>query len=121
MLRKWTLAGLASELRDGKISSRELVEQGLAKISDPAGEGGRTFIRVDGEGARAAADYQDQLRRRNRQSSKFAGIPISVKDLFDLAGEITTAGSKVLRDAAPALADAPSIAALKTAGMVVLG
>ena len=108
-------------MRDGKVTSRELVEQGLAKISDPAGEGARAFIRVDAEGARAAADYQDQLRRRNRQPSPFAGIPISVKDLFDLAGEITTAGSKVLKDAAPALADAPAIAALKSAGMVVLG
>src|SRR3990170_3618848 len=121
MIRKWTLEGLAGELRDGRTSSRELVEQGLAKISDPAGEVVRTFIKVDAEGARAAADYQDQLRRRNRQPSQFAGIPVSVKDLFDLAGEITTAGSKVLRDAAPALVDAPAIAALKSAGMVVLG
>jgi aspartyl-tRNA(Asn)/glutamyl-tRNA(Gln) amidotransferase subunit A len=118
---KWTLDGLAGELRDGKVSSRELVEQGLAKISDPAGEGARAFIKVDAEGARAAADYQDQMRRRNRQPSPFAGIPISVKDLFDLAGEVTTAGSKVLKDAAPALVDAPAIAALKSAGMVVLG
>jgi aspartyl-tRNA(Asn)/glutamyl-tRNA(Gln) amidotransferase subunit A len=121
MIRKWTLERLARELRDGKVSSRELVEQGLAKISDPAGEGPRAFMEVDAEGARAAADYQDQLRRRNRQPSPFAGIPISAKDLFDLAGEVTTAGSKVLRDAAPALADAPAIAALKSAGMVVLG
>jgi aspartyl-tRNA(Asn)/glutamyl-tRNA(Gln) amidotransferase subunit A len=121
MTGKWTLEKLAHELRDGKVSSRELVEQALAKISDPAGEGPRAFIKVDAEGARAAADYQDQLRRRNRQPSPFAGIPISVKDLFDLAGEVTTAGSKVLRDAAPALADAPAIAALKSAGMVVLG
>ena len=121
MIRTWTLEGLAHDLRDGKVSSRELVEQGLAKISNPAGEGARAFIRVDAEGARAAADHQDQLRRRNRQPSQFAGIPISVKDLFDLAGEITTAGSKVLKDAAPALADAPAIAALKSAGMVVLG
>jgi aspartyl-tRNA(Asn)/glutamyl-tRNA(Gln) amidotransferase subunit A len=68
-----------------------------------------------------AADYQDRLRRQNRQPSPFAGIPISVKDLFDLAGEVTTAGSKVLKDAAPALADAPAIAALKSAGLVVLG
>ena len=118
---RWTLQGLAGELRDGKTSSRELVEQALAKISDPAGEGARAFIRVDAEGARAAADFQDQLRRRGRAPSLLAGIPISVKDLFDLAGEVTTAGSKVLRDAAPALADAPAIAVLKSAGMVVLG
>ena len=64
MTRKWTLEGLARDLRDGKVTSRELVEQGLAKISDPAGEGARAFIKVDAEGARAAADHQDQLRRQ---------------------------------------------------------
>jgi len=67
MLRKWTLDGLAGELRDGKTSSRKLVEQALAKIADPAGEGARAFITVDAEGALAAADYQDRLRRQNRQ------------------------------------------------------
>ncbi len=118
---RWTLEALAEELREGKTTSRELVEQALAKISDPAGEGARAFIRIDTEGARAAADFQDELRRRGRQPSQFAGIPFSVKDLFDLAGEVTTAGSKVLRDAAPAVADAPAIAALKSAGFVVMG
>ena len=121
MTRTWTLDGLAVELRDGETSSRKLVEQALAKISDPAGEGALAFIKIDADGALAAADYQDRLRRHNRQPSPFAGIPISVKDLFDLAGEVTTAGSKVLKDAAPALVDAPAIAALKSAGLVVLG
>ncbi|HUQ34880.1 MAG TPA: amidase [Aestuariivirga sp.] len=120
-MRKWTLDGLAGELRDGRISSRGLVEQALAKVSDPTGEGSRAFIKVDAEGALATADYQDRLRRQNRQPSAFAGIPISVKDLFDLAGEVTTAGSKLLKDAASALVDAPAIAALKSVGMVVLG
>ncbi len=118
---RWTLDVLAGELREGKTTSRELVEQALARISDPAGEGAHAFIRVDAEGARAAADFQDLLRRRNRQPSQFAGIPISVKDLFDLAGEVTTAGSKVLKDAAPAVTDALAIAALKSAGFVVMG
>lgn len=118
---RWTLDVLAGELREGKTSSRELVEQALGRISDPAGEGARAFIRVDAEGARAAADFQDVLRRWNRQPSPFAGIPISVKDLFDLAGEVTTAGSKVLNDAAPAVTDASAIAALKSAGFVVMG
>jgi aspartyl-tRNA(Asn)/glutamyl-tRNA(Gln) amidotransferase subunit A len=118
---RWTPEALTGELREGRTSSRELVEQALAKISDPAGEGARAFIKVDAEGARAAADYQDVLRRGGRAPSPFAGIPISVKDLFDLAGEVTTAGSKVLKDTAPAVADAPVIAALKSAGLVVLG
>ena len=121
MVERWTLASLSVQLREGKTSSRALVEQALAKISDPEGEGARAFIRVDAEGARAAADFQDQLRRRNRQPSPFAGLPISVKDLFDLAGEVTTAGSVVLKNSASALADAPAIAALKSAGMVVMG
>ena len=120
-MAKTTLAELAQNLVDGKVTSRSLVEASLAAVADPAGEGARAFIKVDAEGARAAADYQDQLRRRNRQPSAFAGISISVKDLFDLAGEVTTAGSKVLKDAAPALSDAPAIAALKSAGMVVIG
>jgi aspartyl-tRNA(Asn)/glutamyl-tRNA(Gln) amidotransferase subunit A len=120
-MERWTLEALAGELREGKTTSRELVEQAFAKISDPAGEGARAFIKVDAEGARATADYQDLLRRGGRAPSPFAGIPISVKDLFDLAGEVTTAGSKVLKDAAPAAADAPAIAALKSAGMVVVG
>ncbi len=121
MKAKRTLDGIAGELRDGKTTSRNLVEKALAAISEPTGEGSRAFIKVDAEGARAAADYQDVLRQRGRAPSSFAGIPISAKDLFDLAGEVTTAGSTVLRDAPPALADAPAIAALKSAGMVVLG
>ena len=120
-MAKTTLSELAQSLAGGKVTSRALVEASLAAIADPAGEGARAFIKVDAQGARAAADYQDQLRRRNRAPSPFAGIPISVKDLFDLAGVVTTAGSKVLKDAAPALSDAPAIAALKSAGMVVLG
>lgn len=106
---RWTLDLLAGELREGKTTSRELVEQALAKISDPAGEGARAFIRIDPEGARAAADFQDTLRRRSCQPSQFAGIPISVKDLFDLAGEVTTAGSKVLRELHPPLLMRPPL------------
>ena len=116
-----TLAELSSQLCDGKTTSRELVEQALAKISDPAGEGTRAFIKVDAEGARAAADVSDAAQKRNRAASPYAGIPISVKDLFDLAGEVTTAGSVVLQNEAPATRDAPAIAALKSAGMIVLG
>jgi aspartyl-tRNA(Asn)/glutamyl-tRNA(Gln) amidotransferase subunit A len=116
-----TLAGLSQQLRDGKVTSRDLVEKSLAKIADPAGEGARAFIKVDAEGARAAADFVDGQRRRGREPSPYAGIPLSVKDLFDLAGEVTTAGSVVLKGEAPATRDAPAIAALKAAGMVVLG
>ena len=58
----WTLDSLAKQLREGKTSSRELVEQALARISDPAGEGVRAFITVDAEGARATAERYSWTR-----------------------------------------------------------
>lgn len=121
MRRHPTLNELAAALATGKTSSRQLVEESLERIADPAGEGASAFIKIDTLGARAAADEQDALRKAGRAASRFAGIPFSVKDLFDLKGQVTTAGSKVLVDAPAASSDAPAIAALKAAGFVVLG
>lgn len=116
-----TLDQLAEGLASGKLTSRGLVEQSLAAIADPAGEGARTFTSVDAEGARAAADFADHQRRAGRAVSRLAGIPFSSKDIFDLAGEVTRAGSRVLDGAAPATADAVAIARLKARGMIVIG
>jgi aspartyl-tRNA(Asn)/glutamyl-tRNA(Gln) amidotransferase subunit A len=116
-----TLSGLAADLATGAVTSLTLVERCLERIADPAGEGSRTFLHVDAEGARDAARHMDGLRRRHRAPSPWAGIPISVKDLFDVAGEVTTAGSVVLKEAPPAASDAPAIARLRSAGFVVLG
>src|SRR5436309_6734546 len=90
--------------------SRDLVEQCLARIGAPAGEGPRAFVKVQAEAARAAADFHDRMRAQGRSASTFAGIPISIKDLFDVAGDVTTAGSVVLADATPAARDAPVVA-----------
>jgi len=117
----WTVAALASALRAGKTSSRELVEQALARIADPAGEGARAFMKVYAESARADADHSDRLRKAGVARSLVDGLPVSVKDLFDVAGDVTRAGSKVLADAAPAAADAPAIAKLRAAGAVIVG
>ncbi len=116
-----TLDELAQQLAEGKESARELVEQSLARIADPQGEGPRAFISVDAEGARREADHLDRLRDRGRAPSAYAGIPFSVKDLFDLAGEVTTAGSKVLQGSPVATSDAEAIARLKAKGFIVLG
>lgn len=121
MVNNPTLAELSGSLTDGSLSARDLVEQSLDRISDPAGEGSRVFVAVDAAGARSAATHIDSLRKAGRAPSAWAGIPVSAKDLFDLAGEVTTAGSKVLKDAAPARADAVSIVRLRAAGMIVIG
>src|SRR5205823_14356813 len=67
------------------------------------------------------ADYCDRLRARGAAPSPFAGIPVSIKDLFDIAGGVTTAGSIVLKDAPAAKHDAPAVARLRAAGFIPIG
>ena len=117
----WTVAQLARDLAAGKTTSRSLVEQALARIADPAGEGARAFLKVYAETARAEADFSDRLRRSGAVRSPVEGLPVSVKDLFDLAGDVTRAGSKILAGAPPAKADAPAVARLRAAGAVIVG
>ena len=71
--------------------------------------------------ALAAASAADSARQNGRPISALAGLPISIKDLFDTKGEVTQAGSVVLRDRPPASADAPVVARLRVAGAALLG
>lgn len=121
MPSKPTLASLSADLASGATSSRKLVEQCLAKIADPAGEGQRVFIHVDKDAALDAADAMDRLRKAKAAPSPFAGIPVSIKDLFDIKGQVTRAGSRALEDSAPAEADASVVARLRRVGFVVIG
>jgi aspartyl-tRNA(Asn)/glutamyl-tRNA(Gln) amidotransferase subunit A len=116
-----TFERLAAMLASGETTSAALVESCLARIDDREGEGGRAFVKVLGEQARAAAEAVDRARALGMAASPYAGIPISVKDLFDLAGQVTTAGSVALTDAPPAKRDARVIARLRAAGLVILG
>src|SRR5512133_1586752 len=106
---KRTVLDITADLTNGRTSSRQLIEAALAPIADPAGEGARTFVKVYGESARAAADAQDRLRKAGYVASPLAGLPISLKDLFDVSGERTLAGSKALDDSPPAVRDAPVV------------
>jgi len=116
----WTVEALQRELAAGRTNSRELVEQALARIADPAGEGARAFMKVHADSARADADHADRLRKAGVRRSAVDGLPISVKDLYDIAGDVTRAGSKVLTGA-PAAADAPAVASLRAAGAIIVG
>jgi aspartyl-tRNA(Asn)/glutamyl-tRNA(Gln) amidotransferase subunit A len=95
-------------------TSRQLVEECLARALAPEGQGRLVFTRIDAERARREAAAVEAI-------SPIAGLPISVKDLFDVAGEVTTAGSPQLAGHAPATADAPAIARLRRAGAVIIG
>ena len=93
----------------------------LCTVVAAFGEGAQTFVKVYGDNARAAANAQDRLRRAGYIASPLAGLPISIKDLFDVSGERTLAGSKALDDSPPAAGDAPVVSRLRAAGAVLIG
>ena len=113
-----TLESLAAALDSGATTSRALTEACLEQAEQ--GQGPKAFVLLDRAGALAAAEAMDALRQAGQHPSPYAGIPISVKDLFDVQGQVTRAGSKVLAGA-PADADAPAIAHLRRAGFVLVG
>lgn len=120
-LRPASLAMAAQDLAAGRTTALALAEAALARIADPAGEGARAFVAVQAEQALATARAMDSLRAAGRAPSPWAGIPISVKDLFDQQGVPTRAGAAALEDAPPAARTAPAVARLERAGFVVLG
>ncbi len=105
----------------GRLSSRALVEESLERIHDPAGEGKFAFTRIYAEQARRAAKLADHCKETNLKLPSVAGIPVSIKDLFDVRGEVTLAGSVLRRSASPAQADAVAVMRLRAAGAVILG
>ena len=115
----WTVSQLAADLDAGRTSSRRLTEAALERIRDPAGEGPRAFIKVYAETALAEADFADRLRKQGARRSPVDGLPVSLKDLFDVAGDVTRAGSKILEKNAKE--DAPAVARLRAAGAVFVG
>ena len=102
-------------------SARDRLEQTLVLIADPKGEGARTCLTVYEQAARAAADASDSRARDGISLGPLDGAILTIKDLFDVAGEVTRAGSKLLADEGkPAEADAPVVRRLRAAGAVIV-
>ena len=93
----------------------------LAAIAAPDGEGSRTFTQVYSESALRAADDADRRHSQGSDLSPIDGTVVAVKDLFDVRGETTWAGSVALRDEPPAVTDALSVARLRLGGAVIIG
>ncbi|EDP63011.1 Amidase [alpha proteobacterium BAL199] len=115
------IATLLTDLEVGRTSATALLETALERAADPAGEGARVFVHQMVDTARAEAEASDGLRRAGVAPRPLEGLPISIKDLFDVRGHVTTAGSKVLADEPPAEVDAPIVARLRAAGAVLVG
>jgi aspartyl-tRNA(Asn)/glutamyl-tRNA(Gln) amidotransferase subunit A len=120
-MAKLTLVQAAAGLASGEFTSRQLIADALAKIADPQGEGERTFTQVYADWAQQQALAADQRRAAGKSLSPLDGVPISIKDLFDVSGQVTTAGSRVLAGAAVAKKHAAIVERLLQAGAVVIG
>ncbi|RYF57361.1 MAG: amidase, partial [Comamonadaceae bacterium] len=116
-----TLNHLCASLNSGTTTAADLLEQAIARATDPQGEGKRVFIERYDEQARASARVADTLRAAGMRRSPIDGLPISIKDLFDYRGSVTRGGSVVLDDAAPATANAVVVDRLLAAGAVIVG
>jgi aspartyl-tRNA(Asn)/glutamyl-tRNA(Gln) amidotransferase subunit A len=103
------------------MSATERIEAALARIDDPRGEGARTCLTVYRDTAHAAAEAADARARAGISLGPLDGTIVSIKDLFDVAGEATRAGSKVLaQEAKPAARDAPVVHRLRAGGAVIV-
>ena len=116
-----TLQDIRLQLQRGEVTSEQLVEEALASALSSEGQGGKAFIKVYDNQAMVQAKAIDQVRKSGVELHPLAGIPISIKDLFDVAGEITLSGSIVRRKSVPAKSDAHIVSKLRAAGAILIG
>jgi AtzE family amidohydrolase len=117
----WMNAGeVAAAFAGGRVSAQSVVDAAFARIRarDPLIN---SFTAVTDERAQRRAQALDQARARGEKLPPLAGVPFAVKNLFDIAGLPTVAGSKINRDAAPAGRDATLIERLEANGAILLG
>jgi 1-carboxybiuret hydrolase len=115
-----TAQAIASAVRTGAVSAREIAQETLNRIEARNGALG-AFTEVTVKRALAKADAIDTARVRGENLGPLAGAPFAVKNLFDVEGLTTRAGSKINRDHPPAKADATMITRLEAAGGVLVG
>ncbi|VVP15951.1 2-amino-5-chloromuconic acid deaminase [Pseudomonas fluorescens] len=115
------IAEFAQSLADGRTTSEALVKLALIRIEAHRAAGGAAYISVDAEAALQSARASDLARASGYVPSPLAGLPVSIKDLFDVAGQVTAAGSRLLADAPPARSDALVVERLRAAGAILLG
>ena len=106
-------------VRTGKKTARELLEAAITQADSDAAK--LCFVRRFDAQALACANAVDTARAAGGSVPPLAGLSLSIKDLFDVAGQPTTAGSRVLQGAPVAAQDAPTVARLRAAGAALIG
>ncbi len=115
-----TITSLCTHFANGDDSAASLVARQIARVTDPAGEGTRAFLSLDKAAVNLAAEAS-QRRIAAGSARPLEGITISIKDLFDVRGEVTGAGSTVMRTRPAATQDCPAVARLRDAGAIIFG
>jgi len=110
----WTVQGVREAIAERPERCAAIVEEAIERAADPAGVGPLTYLKLNADEAR-------RLAQRPDLHGALAGLPISIKDLFDVAGEVTTAGSVVLQHSPAATRDADAVARLRAAGAIFTG
>jgi aspartyl-tRNA(Asn)/glutamyl-tRNA(Gln) amidotransferase subunit A len=113
------LCAAVEQVRRGTLRAADGIEASIAAADSPACR--HAFIRRFDVMARAAAAGVDAARLAGAPVPALAGLAVSIKDLFDVAGMPSTAASRTLADAPPAQADSPAVARLRGAGAALLG
>jgi amidase len=119
MFNRLTLTQIAAEIRSGRASAADVVEAHLKQIEEQNPRI-HAFVSVFAEEARTAAKQADEARAHRRSLGALHGVPLTVKDSYDVAGRPTYCGSKLRRDHRAA-ADAGAVARLRAAGAILLG
>lgn len=114
-----TIATARAHVAGGQTTHEAYVADVLARTAWPAAA--HVFTSTYAEAALAAARHADALVNAGVPLPPLAGLPVTVKDLYDIAGETTLAGSVIRRGQAPAAADAPAVARLRAAGAAIVG
>jgi aspartyl-tRNA(Asn)/glutamyl-tRNA(Gln) amidotransferase subunit A len=114
-----TVTGAAKQIREGRLSCRELLERCLGRIDRHEAQV-RAWVLVDRDRARAEADDRDRELKGGLDRGPLHGVPVAIKDIFDVFDWPTACGSRLWKDAV-ARRDAPAVARLRQAGAVLIG
>jgi len=114
-----TIADLNLRLSRGETTREALVAEALEAAARP--EAAHVFTRLYADAARASARAADALARAGVQQHPLAGLPVSIKDLYDVGGETTLAGSVVCQGEPAAACDAPTVARMRASGAALVG
>ena len=110
----------AAAVRSGRLTAEQVVEAALAR-TERLDNRFNCFTRIDVEDALKCARKTDRALKRGDDPGPLAGVPFGAKDLYDVAGETTTAGARSRANAPPAEEDAAAVSSLKRAGGALLG